>query len=149
MWLLAVIANDLKGLGRPRHPALTHVPEARITYRVSVLRRLVFVLASLVLGWHGMGAPMDLAGSACACDEMTDGPESPLAGNGLEEHGAHETCPPNCEDDCPCCSSATMVAGVPSVWIRPPAASPLGPRVDCSHGTPSGEHDGVYRPPRV
>ncbi len=111
------------------------------------MRYAVLLLVCLVLGWHGMSAPVGLEGPTCACD---DDEASHVATDGLDEHeGAHETAPPDCEDDCLCCGAATMVAGVPSVWIRPPAPSAPGPRVHVAHAKPSGEHDGVYRPPRA
>lgn len=117
---------------------------------MKVLRRVVFILASLVFGWHGMGAPLELAGPASACNEDSDEHMSDAAGETLGyQDDSRETCPPGCEDDCPCCGTAVMAVSARGLCIHPPLRSPVGPRVDDPHGTPTGEHDGVYRPPRA
>jgi len=101
------------------------------------------VSMTLVLGWHGIGAPLERP-DQCECEE---GEASASPDEGAGEH-AHETCPPGCED-CPCCGGVSMVAAVSSrgvdvVSVRSVVLSPPPERA-----APRGELSGVFRPPRV
>lgn len=132
---------------RPREQMLTaEMPRCTPIGMLARARTAAFLAFTLVLGWHGMGAPLELAGSACACDdELEVGDPS----HDSTDHGAHETCPPDCEDDCPCCGSVQMIAGAESSTVPAPPHSDAAGREGIAVGVPSGENDGVFRPPRA
>lgn len=132
---------------RPREQMLTaERPRGTPFGMLARARTAGFVGLTLVLGWHGMGAPLELAGSACACaDELEAGETS----RGAAEHGAHETCPPDCEDDCRCCGSVQMMAAAESWTVPSPSHADATGRARAAAGVASGETDGVFRPPRA
>ena len=135
------------GAMRPREQMLTaERPRGTPFGMLARARTAGFVALTLVLGWHGMGAPLELAGSACACaDELEAGETSRDAA----EHGAHETCPPDCEDDCRCCGSVQMMAAAESWTVPSPSHADATGRARAAAGIASGETDGVFRPPRA
>ena len=115
---------------------------------LSWLRMAAMVSMTLVLGWHGAGAPLERP-DQCECEEgeAWASPDEAASHEGGGEH-AHETCPPGCED-CPCCGGVSMVAAVSSrgvdvVSVRSLVLSPPPERA-----APRGEPSSLFRPPRA
>lgn len=102
-------------------------------------------LMTLVLAWHGAGAPLEQP-DECRCEEAGALEGEPTGNEGIEH--AHDTCPPDCED-CPCCGSVTMLAAPSSSAVEsvPIGSATLLRWMD--QDAPHGERGDVFRPPRA
>lgn len=127
---------------------MTGSPAVSMNIRMRRLLGALWVVASVVLGWHGMGSPVELGDERCDCQGAGSLQASDASEAGAMGGEEHESCPPDC-DDCMCCGSPAMIVADLGVALAPIGTSSLPRRFDGASDAPIGDVSGVFRPPRA
>lgn len=135
--------------GAPGRLGLTVPPCAGITFAVirspnRVLPCVALVLASILVGPHGVGTRVSEDDCTCAAAAaLEDVERSSLQLGGETE----DSCPPGC--DCPCCGGPGVSATAASGALGPVGSIALAAVRNGPRSAPAGERAGVFRPPRA